>query len=394
MSSVPIDPHQREEQLLAPYAMPSRRSRGRDHPESDDTFRTVFQRDRDRVIHSTAFRRLEYKTQVFVNHEGDHYRTRLTHTLEVSQISRSVARALRLNEDLVEAIALSHDLGHAPFGHAGEEQLDELMRRWGGFNHNRHCLRVVEVLEQRYPGFPGLNLSWEVREAIVKHCGPDNNPSFQRFEPDWQPLLEAQLADIGDSLAYDSHDIDDGLRSGYLCVKDFRDVELWRTTEDAVRVKYRDLDERQLIARTVSAVIRGQVLDLVAESSRRLVAAEVSSVDEVRQYAEPLIAFSPEMAQRKADLQAFLRERLYRHYLTKRMSEKGKRFIAAIFAEYRREPSQLPDEYRLRVPADGVSGREQLLDEVICDYVAGMTDRFCQQEHMRLFSPFVDGGTV
>lgn len=392
LSSVPADPHQREAQLLAPYAMPSSASRGRDYPESEDNFRTVFQRDRDRIIHSTAFRRLEYKTQVFVNHEGDHYRTRLTHTLEVSQISRSVARALRLNEDLVEAIALSHDLGHAPFGHAGEEQLDELMQQWGGFNHNRHCLRVVEILEQRYPGFPGLNLSWEVREAVVKHSGPENNPAFARFEPDWQPLLEAQLADIGDSLAYDSHDIDDGLRSGYLCVEDFRDVELWRRIEDSVRERYHDLDDRQLIARTVSAVIRAQVLDLVEESSRRLVAAKVSSVDEVRGSSDALIAFSPEMAERKGELQRFLRERLYRHYLTQRMSEKGKRFIAAIFAEYRRQPAQLPDEYRQRISAASAADHDRVVDEVICDYVAGMTDRFCQQEHMRLFAPFVDGG--
>lgn len=383
------NPHERERLLLAPYAMSSEETRGRVHPEQEDGFRTAFQRDRDRIVHSTAFRRLEYKTQVFVNHEGDHYRTRLTHTLEVAQISRTIARALRLNEDLVEAIALSHDLGHAPFGHAGEDKLDELMEPWGGFNHNRHCLRVVDLLEQRYPTFAGLNLSWEIREAIVKHGGPEGNARYQEFEPGWRPLLEAQLVDIGDSLAYDSHDIDDGLRSGYLTVDDFSEIELWRRKLEDVRSRWGDLNDKHLISRTVSAVIDAQVQDLISETRRRLNAGSFDSVAAIREAPEDLVSFSSEMQDMKQELQQFLRERLYRHYLTKKMSEKGKRFIEAIFLEYRREPGQLPNEYR---PKPGQESDAHICEQ-ICDYIAGMTDRYCQQEYMRLFVPFVDGGT-
>lgn len=387
----PLAPRQREELLLAPYAMSSGQSRGRAYPETDDGFRTAFQRDRDRIVHSTAFRRLEYKTQVFVNHEGDHYRTRLTHTLEVAQISRTIARALAVNEDLVEAIALSHDLGHSPFGHAGEEKLNELMAPWGGFNHNRHCLRVVTQLEQRYPNFPGLNLSWEIRESIVKHCGPDGNPDYDSFEPTWRPLLEAQLSDIGDSLAYDSHDIDDGLRSGYLTVADFREVELWRISEKQVRERWANLDERSLISRTISGVIDNQVQDLIQESRRRLEESAARSVEDVRLADRDLVSFSDEMQGMKRELQAFLRSRLYNHYMTRKMSEKGKRLIEAIFNEYLRKPAQLPPEYRKREVASDDADAEAV-SQAICDYVAGMTDRYCQQEYMRMFIPFVDGG--
>ncbi len=385
MTPVFLDPREREESLLAPYAMASRRSRGRVHPEEETRNRTVFQRDRDRVVHCTAFRRLEYKTQVFVNHEGDHYRTRLTHTLEVAQISRSVARSLGLNEDLVEAIALSHDLGHPPFGHAGEEKLDELMKQEGGFNHNRHSLRVVDLLERRYPEFPGLNLSWEIRESIVKHSGPYDNPDHADFEPAWQPLLEAQLADIGDSLAYDTHDLDDALRSGLLTLADLQGLELWGRAEEQVRGRWPDIDTRRLIARTVSRLIDTQIGDLVEESRGRLEARGFSSVDDVRAADRKGIAFSADLQVEKSAMQKFLHERLYRHPRCVTMGEKGKRFIEAIFLEYLREPLQLPRGYRDRIENEGAR-------RVICDYVAGMTDRFCLQEYQRLFTPFEDAG--
>lgn len=386
-SHVVLDPLDREEQHLAPYAMRSRASRGRFHGEPDDSLRTPFQRDRDRVIHCTAFRRLEYKTQVFVNHEGDHYRTRLTHTLEVAQISRSVARTLGLNEDLVEAIALSHDLGHPPFGHAGEDKLDELMTASGGFNHNLHCLRVVDHLEQRYPEFDGLNLSWEVRESIVKHYGRFDREDLAEFEPEKQPLLEAQLVDIGDSLAYDTHDVDDGLRSECLSYADFDDVELWRRSRERAESRWPGRGVEKLRARIVSGIIDIQVQDLVAESRRRITESGATSVADVRAAGEPLIAFSRKMAEMKGAMQEFLLENLYRHERTLKMAEKGKRFIAAIFEEYRREPSQLPEEHRARIADLGA-------DRVICDYVAGMTDRFCMQEYSRLFGSEPDGGMV
>ncbi|MEM7261985.1 MAG: deoxyguanosinetriphosphate triphosphohydrolase [Planctomycetota bacterium] len=371
--------------MLAPFAMRSSESRGRDHDEPEEFFRSAFQRDRDRIVHSTAFRRLEYKTQVFVNHEGDHYRTRLTHTIEVAQISRTVARALSLNEDLVEAIALSHDLGHPPFGHAGEDKLDELMEHRGGFNHNRHSLRVVEELEKRYPDFPGLNLSWEIRESIAKHYGRFEEPSLQRFDPDGLPLLEAQLADIGDSLAYDTHDLDDGLRSGYIHVDELRSLEIWQEAEERVRERWPQIDERRRIARSVSRLIDAQVQDLIVESKRRIAESGVRSVEDVRAAKQPLIAFSKSMAGKKRKLEQFLRANLYQHYRSKKIAEKGKRFIEAIFLEYLREPGQLPGHHRRRIESEGV-------ERVICDYLAGMTDRFCLQEYMRLFVPFADGG--
>lgn len=379
-----FDPGAREESLLASYGMPSSRSRGRAHPEAPDALRTAFQRDRDRILHSTAFRRLEYKTQVFVNHEGDHYRTRLTHTLEVTQVSRTVARVLGLNEDLVEAIALSHDLGHPPFGHAGEEKLDELMRSDGGFNHNLHALRVVDQLEKRYPDFPGLNLSWEIREAMVKHYGRFDREDLAQFEPNARPLLEAQVADIGDSLAYDSHDLDDGLRSGILDVEALRGIDLWREAEESVVARWPSIDQRRRIARTISTLISLQVNDLLEASRGRLERLRIASVADVRSAPEDPIGFSEGMRGRKQELQGFLREELYHHHRSRKISEKGKRFVEAIFLEYLREPSQLPRAHVLRIPAEGAR-------RVICDYVAGMTDRFCLEEYRRLFVPFADG---
>ena len=379
----PLDPAAREAALLAPFAMPAAQSRGRRHPEPESPHRSAYQRDRDRIVHSTAFRRLEYKTQVFVNHEGDHYRTRLTHTLEVAQISRSVGRLLGLNEDLVEAIALSHDLGHPPYGHAGEDELDARMAGHGGFDHNRHCLRIVDEIEHRYPAFPGLNLTWEVREAVVRHYGRFEG-DLAEFASVGAPLLEAQVVDIGDSLAYDNHDLDDGFRSGYLSLGELLEVELFASAARSVRERHGDLPERLLVARAVSALIDLQIVDLVAETSRRLREERIGSVEAVRGARVPLVGFTEPLAAKKRALQSFLHERLYQHYRCRRMAEKGKRFLGALFEEYLREPGQLPPEHLRRVGECGAH-------RAICDYLAGMTDRYCLQEYQRLFVPFSDG---
>ena len=370
-----------EKSLLAPYAMFSSDSQGRQHPETADEFRTLYQHDRDRVIHCTAFRRLEYKTQVFANHQGDHYRTRLTHTLEVAQVSRAVARRLGLNEDLVETIALVHDVGHPPFGHAGERELAQLMSAHGGFNHNRHALRVVDLLEARYPGFPGLNLSWEVRESIVKHYGRFDEPELDQFLPGKPPTLEAQLADIGDSLAYDSHDLDDGLRSGVLGLDELSEIDLFRRGMEKVREQHGSgITSRALIARCVSVVISQQVHDLVLTSRERLKKKDIRNVEAVREQDGNLIGFSTSMAADKAQLQNFLQEKLYRDPFCVRMSQKGRRMVAALFEEFVREPAQLPAEHLAKCSE---LGRER----AVCDYIAGMTDRYCAREYERLFLP-------
>ncbi len=378
-----LDPARREELLLAPYAMPSAASRGRQHGESESGHRSIYQRDRDRIVHSTAFRRLEYKTQVFVNHEGDHFRTRLTHSLEVAQVSRSVARLLGLNEDLVEAIALSHDLGHPPYGHAGEDELAARMTEHGGFNHNRHCLRVVDQLEQRYPDFPGLNLSWEVREAVVRHYGRFDG-ELAEFGEAGGALLEAQVVDIGDSLAYDNHDIDDGVRSGYVTLADLLEVELFAEAAEAVRREHGELPDRLLVTRAVSRMIHAEILDLVEESRARIAAVRNDSLEAVLAAREDVVAFSAPMQEKKRGMQEFLHARLYRHYRCRRMAEKGKRFLGALFEEYLREPGQLPPWHLARAEEVG-------LHRAICDYLAGMTDRYCLQEYQRLFSPLSDG---
>ncbi len=375
--------HQRERQSLAGYAMRSEESRGRVHDDAPSSYRTCYQRDRDRIVHSTAFRRLEYKTQVFVNHEGDHYRTRLTHTIEVAQISRSIARTLRLNEDLVESIALAHDLGHSPFGHAGEEALDELMAADGGFNHNLQSLRIVDVLEKRYPEFDGLNLSWEVRESIVKHGDHDFGSVTQQFEPATRPLLEAQLADIADSLAYDNHDIDDGLRSHFITLGELREVELWRRAEEHVTQSGTLAADAgsTLVTRTISHLIDTQVKDLVETTIAEIERKKIETIEQVRAHPRLVVGFSPEMKRLKQEMQDFLRERLYRHFRALKMSEKAKRFIRDLFVEYRRNPRQLPPAYQDRGEVDG-------FERATCDYIAGMTDRYCQDEYRRMFHPF------
>ncbi len=371
----------REEAQFAPYAARSARTRGRAHEEPEDPYRTCYQRDRDRIIHSTAFRRLEYKTQVFVNHEGDYYRTRLTHTIEVLQIARSIARCLRLNEDLVETVALAHDIGHTPFGHSGEEALHELMREHGGFEHNRQGLRVVDLLENRYPGFRGLNLSYEVRESILKHKTQYDNPEPGKFEPEAMPLLEAQVVDAADSIAYDNHDLDDALKAGLITMEDLAGVGLWREAKGKARKMFGKLDPLHTRTQSIRFLINREVTDLLDTSAGELAADKVVSVDAVRAADKAFIRFSPELEKKKRELQDFLMERVYKHYRVVRMTAKARRFIEDLFGAYTGNPDQLPPEHKEWVEEVG-------LHRGICDYVAGMTDRYAQQEHMKLFNPF------
>lgn len=371
----------REEGVLAPYAMRTRHSLGRRHAEELHPFRTLYQRDRDRIVHSTAFRRLMYKTQVLVTQTSDHHRTRLTHTLEVAQISRTVARPLGLNEDLTEAIALAHDLGHPPFGHAGEEALDECMREHGGFEHNRHALRIVGLLEYRYADFPGLNLSWEVLESIAAHSRRRDDPEIQTYVAAGQPLLEAQLVDACDSLAYDTHDIDDALSVGLIAVDDLNEVEFWRRAVEQVHRKHPVMRPEQFQPTVVRALIDWQVSDLLAHTRQQLEDGQVRSVAEVRQAVGPLVGPGPEVCALKEALEEFLHRRVYRHHRVMRMAAKGRRFLQALFGEYSRSPGQLPERYGARV-------RQGSVERTVCDYLAGMTDRYAQDEYLRLFQPY------
>jgi dGTPase len=372
----------REDAALAPYAMRSRSSRGRRYPEPEHPFRMVFQRDRDRVIHSAAFRRLEYKTQVFVNHEGDYYRTRLTHTMEAAQITRTLARTLCLNEDLAEAIALAHDLGHTPFGHAGERILDRLMAPYGGFEHNAQSLRIVDVLEERYPEFRGLNLSWEVREGIVKHSTRYDRPQVQEFDPNLAPTLEAQIVDFTDEIAYNAHDIDDGLKSGMLDPDDLASVPLWRDSLREVTRKAPRASEGVLHYQAVRTLIDHMVSDLIETLLGRLHERRIDSITAVRAVKPRLVEHSPEMGERVRELKAFLYDRLYTHYRVTRMTAKASRIVSALFTAYMEEPKQLPPHVTRRVAEEGES-----MPRVIADYVAGMTDRFALEEYRKLFDP-------
>jgi dGTPase len=372
---------EREDRLLAPYGMRSARSRGRRHLEPDDANRTCYQRDRDRVIHSSSFRRLEYKTQVFVNHEGDNYRTRLTHSLEGAQIGRSVARSLALNEDLTECLVLGHDLGHTPFGHSGEKVMAELMADHGGFEHNRQTLRILEVLEERYPKFPGLNLSWEIREGIIKHQ-PESDPHAPaEYAPGEAPTLEAQLVDFVDEIAYNNHDIDDGLSSGMITVEKIRGVELFRDSYEEVRAEG-IRGERLMRHQTVRRIISRCTKDLVETTLKTVRDANVASVEDVRRAGRRLVGYSPDMARRVKELKEFLFTNLYRHYRVVRMGDKAGRVLRDLFLSYVGEPLQLPPHYQERIPRDGVH-------RVVCDYIAGMTDRFAVDEHRKLFDPLV-----
>lgn len=377
----PADWLEHEEKVLAPYAMRTRASRGRRHPEAPHAFRTLYQRDRDRIVHSTAFRRLMHKTQVLVTQTNDHHRTRLTHTLEVTQIARTIARRLGLNEDLTEAIALSHDLGHPPFGHAGEEALDECMRAHGGFEHNLHALRIVEVLEYRYPAFPGLNLSWEVLEAMALHSKRHEAPEVAEFVGVGQPLLEAQVADAADSLAYDAHDVDDALSVGLIAPAALAEVPFWARTLERVRQRYPDLGQEQMQPTMIRALIDWQVGDLLESTRQRLRQEQIRSVAQVRTFPGTLVDFSPEVRTLKTQLEEFLRRQVYHHYRVQRMANKGARIVGQLFAEFCRRPLLLPERYNRRVG----SGRPE---RTVCDYVAGMTDRYAQDEYLRLFQPY------
>jgi len=392
-----------ERAWLAPYACRSAESRGRDYPSKAHPYRTEFQKDRDRIIHTTAFRRLQYKTQVFVTHEGDYYRTRLTHTNEAAQIGRTIARALRANEDLTEAITLAHDLGHAPFGHAGEETLDQLMRErmasagiatqpGDGFNHTVQTLRIVERLEKRWEQFDGLNLTWETREGIVKHETEYDRVDAQwqeRFEPGLRPSLEAQIVNFADELAYNTHDLDDGLRSGMLdpAMPALQRVRLWREIRAQVDQPFSELTRHRLIR----ALIDRLVSDLVVTTARNLAEAAPRSPDEVRRWPTRLVALSPETAGLLQELKDFLYEHLYCHWRVVRMKAKAERVIVALFQAFEDDYRQLPEPTRSRVERvlaeEGSQPFPLRASRAICDYIAGMTDRYALEEYQRLFNP-------
>ncbi len=373
-----------EVKRLASYAARSAESLGRRHPEAFKDERPAFQRDRDRIIHCAAFRRLEYKTQVFVNHEGDYYRTRLTHSLEVSQIARGIANRLNLNEDLVEALSLSHDLGHTPFGHTGEEVLNRLLADFGGFDHNRQSLRIVEELEERYPGFNGLNLTWEAREGIIKHS-PRYEDSELLVDDEYfrgkRPTLEAQIIDLADEIAYNNHDIDDGLKAGYISFHDLREVELWQETYESVQRKYPGLDEARQIYQTISHLIGILIDDVVNTSAEQIRSMGVKTLSDVRNAPQRLIAFSSEAQGKNKTLKTFLCKNLYRHFKVERMRIKAEYFLTRIFESYRDNPSLLPHDFQNKIPETGT-------ERVICDYIAGMTDRYAMDQYRRLFEPF------
>mgnify|MGYP006276961777 CR=1 FL=1 len=359
---------------------------GRVHPEPRVSGRTEFQRDRDRIVHCTAFRRLEYKTQVFINHEGDLYRTRLTHSIEVAQIARTIARALGLDEDLTEAIALAHDLGHTPFGHAGQDALDEAMRPWGGFEHNLQSLRVVDELEQRYAAFDGLNLGFETREGILKRCRADLAPTLgevaARFVRGGSPCLEAQIANLADEIAYGNHDVDDGLRAGLIDLEGLESLELFARHRREVDRLHPTLTERRLVYETIRRMISELIEDLIAETSRRVAEAGVGSLAEVRA-SPPLAAFSPSIRRDLSALKRFLGDRLYRHPRVDRVMGAARGVIADLFGLYRSDPGRLPVEHRERV--------ERLGERAIADYVAGMTDRFAIRAHRELSGARIAG---
>lgn len=371
-----------EDKFLAPYAMKSSDSRGRTHKESEHPYRSCYQRDRDRIVHSAAFRRLEYKTQVFVNHEGDYYRTRLTHSIEVAQIARTIASALRLNVDLTEAIALAHDLGHTPFGHSGEDALNELMSKYGGFNHNLQGLRVVDYLEDRYPDFPGINLTWEVREGIVKHSSAfDIAVKVKDLAPKELPTLETQVVDIADEIAYDNHDLDDGITSGLIKERDLEGLAIWGLINKKLSNKSVKIDENKKKYLVIRSLIDLQVTDLIKETETTIERHKFSSCSEVKNYDKKVVSFSKNMLNLRLPLRSFLKERLYNHYRVVRMSTKAKRFIKELFCEYIKNPKQLPTEIQKRVEKDGVN-------RAVCDYIAGMTDRYALDEYKKLFNPY------
>lgn len=372
---------QRERDILAPYALKSADSRGRAYPEEEPRDRTAYQRDRDRILHTTAFRRLQYKTQVFINTEGDYYRTRLTHTLEVAQIGRTIARLLGANEDLVETICLAHDLGHPPFGHSGETALDNMMRNHGGFEHNAQSLRILRVLEERYPDFPGLNLTYETLEGIANHqTVQDNSGLYPDFNARSHASLEAQIADASDSLAYTTHDLDDGLYAGLITPYMLNDVKLWRLVKEQLGFKTKDVDERgrHRMIRRLTGVL---VADMVEATGRSIAEADPKSPEDIQSMRFHVVSYSDEMEEMVMEMKRFVMERLIEHYRVVRMKKLAHRVITGLFESYYEEPGQLPAS---------VLDRTKLGDPVatvVCDYIAGMTDRFALQEYQELFLP-------
>lgn len=363
-------------------------TRGRRYTEREHPFRSPYMRDRDRIIHSRAFRRLEYKTQVFVNHEGDHFRTRLTHSIEVSQVARTIAAALGLNSTLAEALSLSHDLGHTPFGHLGEEVLHPLMKDHGGFNHNRQSLRIVEHLEMRYPEFEGLNLTYEVREGIAKHsgvCDPSVAPEYADYHPEEQPPLEAQMIDMADEIAYQHHDIDDGVASELLDPRSLAEhVPLWGEVYRDALSRYPGAAARQQVTVALRAMINRLVTDFVETSRAAIESSGVKSVDDVRRLNRPLMGLSETMARKNRELKRYLHDNLYQHHRIEEMKDKARRIMVALFQRYREDTDLLPFEHRDKIGALGA-------ERVICDYIAGMTDRYAMDEYERLFTPHKNG---
>jgi dGTPase len=374
------DLEQQEAELLAPYAMKSCDSRGREYPDEEHPYRTAYQRDRDRVIHTTAFRRLEYKTQVFIITEGDYYRTRLTHTIEVAQIGRTIARALRANEDLTEAICLAHDLGHGPFGHSGEEALNTLMEGHGGFDHNHQSLRIVEKLERRFPDFNGLNLSWEVREGILKHESEYDRGMAFAFDPDKRGTLECQIVNMADEIAYTTADLDDGLRSGMITLNQLGKLTLWQEVAAELGIDpdagFSEMDRHRAIRRLVGK----EVTDVVQATDEALRAGKVQSVEDVRALPSNVVAHSETFQPKNRELKDFLYKNMYRHWRVMRMANKANRFLTQLFNLYVAEPLLLPSQTQAHL-------EDEALHRVTCDYIAGMTDRYALQEYQKLFDP-------
>jgi dGTPase len=370
-----------EEHWLAPYAAKSKHSKGRAHAEEPHPYRTEFQRDRERIIHSRAFRRLEYKTQVFVNHEGDHYRTRLTHTIEVAQIARSIARALRLNEDLAESIALAHDLGHTPFGHSGERELNSLLEGFGGFEHNRQSLRVVERLEERYSDFPGLNLTWETREGIIKHSTHHDHPEASNFSPGDQPSIEAQIIDFADEIAYNNHDLDDGISSGLLNIADIDKLVLWQKAKRAIGGKITN-DIKSMVSGIIRAIINLLATDLIETTANNIRRLSIHTCDDVRKSSEKTVGFSNDISAASLELKNFLMENLYQHYRVVRMTIKAQKVIRDLFTIYHNKPQALPESSFIKINKNG-------MEIAIADYIAGMTDRYALEEHQKLTDPMI-----
>jgi len=376
--------HSLERPDLAPYAAKSRFSRGRKYKEAFKDDRPAFERDRDRIIHSSAFRRLEYKTQVFVNHEGDYYRTRLTHSLEVAQIAKGIARRLMLNEELTESLALAHDLGHTPFGHAGEKVLNQLMSGMGGFEHNLQSLRVVEVLEDKYPGFKGLNLTWETREGIVKHSSSCDSPCYNHldeYQPATVPTIEAQIINLADEIAYNNHDIDDALEAGFFTFEGLRDVTLCANIEKEVEEKYPGIPRYKKKYQVISTLIGHLINDVVKYSEENIEKNGIKQLEDVKTVNKIMISYSPSVEDHTKELKEYLHKNAYQHYKVERMRIKAERYVTLLFQTYRDNPTLLPPKYVERM-------EDESKERVICDYIAGMTDRYALDEYKRLFEPY------